>query len=72
MTEAGQAPETSEGVIGLKQEPAGTYIEVGSGTYTFTSRLAAATELTELDTGPRKVISFTGVFRTGMQITAKL
>jgi alpha-L-rhamnosidase len=72
VTEAGQAPETSEGVIGLKQEPAGTYIEVGSGTYTFTSRLAAATELTELDTGPRKVISFTGVFRTGMQITAKL
>jgi len=43
-----------------------------SSTYTFTSRLAAATELTWLDTGPRKVISFTGVFRTGMQITAKL
>jgi alpha-L-rhamnosidase len=46
VTEAGREPETSEGVIAVKQEPDGTYIEVGSGTYTFTSRLAAATELT--------------------------
>jgi alpha-L-rhamnosidase len=46
VTEAGQAPEASKGVIGVKQEPDGTHIEVSSGTYTFTSRLVAATEVT--------------------------
>ena len=40
MTEAGQALEIREGVLGITQEPDGTHIEVGSGTYTFTSRLS--------------------------------
>ncbi len=37
VTEQGQALEVTEGVIEVRREQETTYIEVGSGTYTFTA-----------------------------------
>jgi alpha-L-rhamnosidase len=37
VTEQGQALEVAEGVTGVRQEQEATFIEVGSGTYTFSA-----------------------------------